>query len=136
MSRGVTALALGGAAALHAAWASGSTWPAADSDALADLVVGRRPFPSARDTAVVAVLLGAATVVIAAPAREGRHAGRWHRRARQAVGIAMLGRGVAGLALVATGAYSTTEIYRRWDTRLYSPLCIALGVSALAAAAD
>jgi len=134
-ARAVTALALGGAAALHAAWACGSTWPAADRDALADLVVGRRPFPSRRDTAAVAVALGAATVVVAAPPRTGR-AAPWHRRARRAIGVVLLARGAAGLVLVATGAYPTADIYRRWDTRLYSPLCLALGLGALRSSQD
>ncbi len=35
------AAGLAGAAAIHALWASGSTWPASDSDALATLGVGR-----------------------------------------------------------------------------------------------
>jgi hypothetical protein len=130
-----TTLGLGAAAALHVAWAAGITWPAADSDDLADLVVGKRPFPSPRDTAVVAVLLSAATVIVAAPARDGRR-GRWHRRAKSAIGLTMIGRGVAGFVLVPTGVYEAGDLFRRWNAQVYSPLCCALGAGALTTAAN
>ncbi len=132
-----TALALLGAAALHAAWAAGSTWPRSTSDGLADLVVGRRPFPSPAACAAVAGLLvgGAAvtgTVVGDLPALERASPvdPRWPVRA---LAVVMALRGVAGLVTSGLGLGSPAEEYRRHDLTLYSPLCLALGAGALLA---
>jgi len=125
LARLTATIGLGAAAAVHAAWASGSTWPTDGPDELADLVVGRPPFPSTRDTWVVAALLAGATVTVAAPPSKGR-LGPWHRRARASLAAVLFARGAAGLVGSATGLFSTSAAFRRWNLGLYSPLCLVL----------
>lgn len=132
------AVALAGAAAVHAAWAAGSTFPAADRTALAELVVGRPPFPSAGLTAAVATALAAAAAVIGERAIHSTpRPGRWEAlsgAAAWAVSGALLVRGVGGLVWGAAGATPGAEPFRYWDLRLYSPLCVLIGLGAASVA--
>ena len=122
---------LGAAAVVHAAWARGSTWPAASRDDLADLVVGRRPMPSSTACAAVAGLLTTAVALVVAragvvPVPEGRATWVVHRGA-DAVAAVLTLRGMAGLVVSGAGLGSATPLFRRWDLRLYSPACLVLG---------
>ncbi len=128
-----TALGLGSAAVLHAWWAAGSTWPRRNADELADLVVGKRPFPSARDTWAVAGLLAGATGSIAA--RAGLFAVPTGLQplvglSTRVVSGALLARGGGGLVVNALGVGDVTDEFRYYDVRVFSPLCLALGAGA------
>ena len=124
-----------GLASLHVAWAAGSSWPAKDRDALADLMAGRAgglvPAPAACLT--VAMLLGCASGLVA-----GRPQCLPALRRAGAAGVAIvLGvRGACGLAgrtdLVSPG--STSPGFRRLDRRYYAPLCLCLAAGAASSA--
>ncbi len=118
---------LGVAALVHAAWASGVTWPAASADELADLVVGSRPFPRPAATWAVSGALAAAAVVVAAGATDRGGKVGWVRLASRAVAAALLLRGAGGLVVSGAGLGTATASFRRGDLRVYSPLCLALG---------
>jgi hypothetical protein len=136
LATNLTVTGLFGIAAIHALWASGGgTRPARSQDELADLVVGLRPFPSSPATWAVAALIaiGAGLVVSASHRTEfGRHSG-----AARGVGPSMTDRcvlvvlairGVVGFVSSVFNVGESTDVYRRWDLLLYSPLCIALAV--------
>ena len=140
--RGAGALAIGGlgaAALLHAAWARGSTWPSDDLDQLTDLVVGRRAsatesgFPDARASWMVAGLLSSAAGLTAVraglvPFPGGRTA--WPVRVGTTVAASvLLARGAGGLMVSGLDLATTTPTFRRWNLRLYSPFCLALGAA-------
>ncbi len=122
------ATGVGAAGAVHAAWGAGSTWPAASSDELADLVVGKRPMPGPPECAAVTVLLGAATVgtALATVGRTGPIVGLARRGSSIAAGV-LLVRGAGGLAAEALEIGDLAPEFRRWNRRLYSPLCVVLG---------
>lgn len=123
----IAAVGLAGAAAVHLLWASGSSWPAKDYDDLANLVVGRGPFPSRPLTAVVAGLLMTASTIAVAANRPAPAQSWVVRIGPKIVAATLLVRGVVGLAVSARGVGQASEQFRQWDLRLYSPLCIALG---------
>jgi hypothetical protein len=114
---------LAGAAALHVAWGTGSSWPAATRRELADMVAGTDVFPdrSACFTVAAALSVAAGVVAVGADGPVGRAA-----RACIAGGLAV--RGVAGL----TGS---TRLLVPWtpsprfvglDRRVHGPLCLAI----------
>ncbi len=130
------AVSLAGIAALHLAWAFGSTFPAADARSLARTVVGGNTFPSSGASATVAGLLGIASALVAARAHPASSFGRRLPTVltRPAViGVAfILGlRGVGGLISGALGLPKTTSTFRLLDLVLYSPLCLSLGAAIL-----
>ncbi len=118
---------------LHALWAAGSTWPRRNADELADLVVGKRPFPSARDTSVVAGLLAGAKGSVAARASlvpvPAELQSLVSLSAKVVAGV-LLARGVGGLVAGVFGVGNVTDEFRYYDARIYSPLCVALGAGA------
>jgi len=126
------AVTLTGAAALHGLWASGSTWPTSSADELADLVVGRRPMPGRAACAAVAVLLtGAAVATAHATIGTARSAGGSARRSRTVAAFAsaaLLARGLGGGVAEAAAIGHSSPEFSRWNRRLYSPLCVALGL--------
>jgi Protein of unknown function (DUF3995) len=131
----LAAAGLGGLAALHALWATGSPWPLADRAALADAVAGRRRFPSTAACLSVAGLLATAAGVVA-----GRPRGLPRLRRAGAAGVtaALAVRGALGLAgrtdLISPGA--TSARFRSLDRRLYSPCCLALAALSAPAASS
>lgn len=125
------AVTLAAAAMLHGAWAAGSPWPATHQDELADLVVGKRPMPGPVACAVVAGTLGVASAATAAavlesPTRPGTSPAR---RLARVTAAGMLARGTAGLVAGALDLGTATPTFRRWDRRVYSPLCVGLAAS-------
>jgi hypothetical protein len=120
---------LTGLAALHAAWALGSSWPAGSRSELAEAVLssgerdrlgGGLPAP-ALTSAVALALLGAAGVVRSVAAGATSPA---VRRAAWGVAAAFAARSVAYLpAHLGSGR---GERYLRLDRALYAPLCFAL----------
>lgn len=122
--------ALVAASAIHVLWATGSSWPETDRGALADLVVGTRPFPGAGPTALVAAALAAGAAVVgwrAGLVAIGDSRGRLCRYATVAVAAALLIRGAGGLVASAFELMEATDVYRTWDLRLYSPGCLIVG---------
>lgn len=120
---------LGAIAVLHAVWAVGVPWPASSMDALADTVLGRRPFPPPALTWVVVLLLVAAIGLVIAWQRATST--RWVRLLRLATyviaGVLLL-RGIAGELASITGIEGSTTRYRILDIVLYSPLCLWAGL--------
>ena len=119
--------ALAGASALHALWATGSSWPTSSPGELADLVVGRRPMPGPAACATVAAALAVAAGATACTTsgRPGRLTGPSHTMATVA-SAALLVRGVGGIAADLAGMVDATPAFRRWNRRLYNPLCVTL----------
>jgi hypothetical protein len=126
----VTAAGLGAIAALHLAWAAGSSFPFPDRAALADRVIGSNTVPGAGPCVAVA-----AALTIAGAAVGGLVPGPPPLARTMSVGVAavLATRGVLGLAgrtdLVSPGSESVA--FRRLDRRVYSPLCLALSIGAL-----
>ena len=109
-------------AALHGAWAAGSTWPLDDRRRLAQVVVGSEELPSAAAcVSVTALLTGAAGLVAGYP----RGAPRLSRLGTAGVVATLTVRGLAG-AVGLTTRKGDSEEFAYWDRRLYSPLCLVL----------
>ena len=128
-----TATALGGLAALHVLWATGSTFPVRDADEFAETFLGvdgvGSPGPGAC-LAVAGALGAAAGAVLVRGASTPSHApSTTTSLASLAVrgASAVLGaRGLAGLLVSGTGLRRTSERFRSLDLSVYSPLCLAL----------
>lgn len=131
-SGAAAAAALWAIAFVHALWATGSNWPADDRDSLADLVVGIRPFPSNSATWIVAIALVAAGGIIAWRAGVSTFGGSDRpiaRYAAWAIVAVFLLRGAAGFVVSGFEFREAAEPFLYWDLRLYSPLCLALGLA-------
>ncbi|MFN0089932.1 MAG: DUF3995 domain-containing protein [Acidimicrobiales bacterium] len=125
----VAATALAGASTLHALWAPGSSWPAGTPDELADLVVGGRPMPDRAACGIVAASLALAAGATACSSSGA--AGRVTDTCRglaALVSAALVARGVGGIAADVGNFGDVSPSFRRWNRRLYNPLCTALGV--------
>ncbi len=130
LAGGAAVGALGAATALHGIWAIGSTWPSTHHDALADLVVGRRPFPGSGLCWAATGLLASATAVTAThadllPLRCAGDSPPARRAATVLAGVLAI-RGATGLVASGLGLGTATPQYRRWNLALYSPLCLGL----------
>jgi hypothetical protein len=140
-----------GLAGLHAAWGTGSPWPATGRQALADAVIGTgtgghgstsngagtgRHVPGMPGPAACFAVSGALAAAGALTA--GWPARRWprlHRLGTCGVAGVLAGRGVLGLAgqTQMVSPLSGSERFLRLDRRVYSPACLALaGLSVLA----
>ncbi|MGE0000222.1 MAG: DUF3995 domain-containing protein [Ilumatobacteraceae bacterium] len=128
-----TVLALSAAGALHVAWAAGSTFPFRSREALNDAVIGRQVTPGPAECCAVAVLLGAASVVVATA---GRAHGRPSRAAAAGVALVLGARAAFGFAgrtdVLVRGSESPR--FRRLDRAVYSPICALLAAGAANAA--
>jgi hypothetical protein len=114
-------------AVLHAAWATGSSWPARDRRRLGHLVAGTERMPGRTECATVACTLAASSALVAGVGGARPSA----RAARAFVCGAFLVRGGAGI----TG---TTHHLVRWtlaaefvdrDRRWHGPLCLGIGAA-------
>ncbi len=114
------------------ALAAGSSWPAHDERAPAQLIVGSPTMPAQEASAVVA--LGD---------RRGGALRCWRRGhgaaavfARRAVGVGLLTRGLAGGVVAADvlGLPEPGSRFRELDNTVYRPLCLALGAATFASA--
>jgi len=119
------AAGLATAAGLHAAWATGSSWPATDRTRLADSVAGTPAMPEPSACWAVAATLAAAAGVTAGAG--GQH---------QLAVLARAGVTAALLARAATGLTGRTHLLVPWtpsqhsvhlDRRVYGPTCAILG---------
>jgi hypothetical protein len=132
---GASAVLLAGISALHVVWATGSGFPFADEQSMADTVAGTPRAPRAPETVVVAGLLAAAAALVAdvAPVPQG---------------IRRLGVGVVAAVLATRGALGVsgrTAVLVPWtpsdrfvelDRRYYGPLCLALALGAATSVRD
>ena len=120
------------ASAVHAAWGLRIQIPGVDGPALAEAVagVGEMPGPVAC-FAVAGALASAAALVAGVPPLPSRLV----LAGRAGVVIGVGGRGLLGIIgrtdLVAPG--EVTERFRRWDRRLYTPLCLGLAAGTVRA---
>ena len=116
---------LAAAAAVHVAWGLQVQIPGVDGAAMAEAVagVGDPPGPLAC-FAVAGALASAAALVEGLPVVPPALV----RAGRIGVVLGLGGRGLLGLTghtdLVAPG--EITDRFRRWDRRVYTPLCLAL----------
>ena len=126
-SERVTSGVLGAIGLLHVWW--GVRPRPADGSRATDAIVGSGKAPSRAACFAVAGLLGIASAGVAGLPRRPR----WISRGIQLGVAATLGtRGAFGLAgrtdLLVPG--STSPTFRRWDRRVYAPLCLALAAGA------
>ncbi len=129
---GASSIALWTIAGVHALWAAGSSWPAADRDRLADLVVGSRPFPSSALTWLVTAALIVAGGIVAWRSELTQLRGSdsvLARRVTLALAAVFLLRGIGGLVASGLALAEASDLFRSWDLRLYSPLCLVIGVA-------
>ncbi len=130
----VTSSVFGVAAAAHVAWGLRVTVPGVDAERMAEAVAGSGELPGpAACFAVAGALTAAAALVVGVPASRPALV----RAGRGGVALALGGRAALGLTghtdLVAPG--ELTDRFRRWDRRLYTPLCLALAAGAARAIA-
>ncbi|TIV69828.1 MAG: DUF3995 domain-containing protein [Mesorhizobium sp.] len=118
---------------LHVYWGIGGIWPGTDQASCARTVVGFRgvdEMPSAFASFAVAACLALATLwplalagVLAAPfPKEGLAA------TALLIGLVFLGRGIAGFSPW-WRRLTPEQPFARLDRRLYSPLCLLIGLS-------
>lgn len=126
-----TAATLAGIGAIHVAWGTGSAFPLADRDELADAVVGSDSVPGPAASFAVAALLGVAAGLVAdvlPVPRRVRAVGVGGAAAVLAVRSAF---GLAGRTeLLVPGSNSARFV--ALDRRFYAPLCGVLALGALA----
>jgi Protein of unknown function (DUF3995) len=134
---GVALVGFGGAAALHAAWALGATWPGVNRSDLALKVVGTTSFPSDVATWAVVGLLSTATALTANGSRTPT-GGRVSSLTTAGLGVT-----AAVLGVRAVGGFVTSTVrlvagqrvpFVPRDLLVYSPLCAALAVATTAVA--
>ena len=116
------------AGALHAIWATGSSWPAKSSKRLGEAVVGNaHAMPDARATWSVA----GAALFGAAVAAGGLGEGRAAVGLRRLMGAGLLARAIVGgdVALSTLRLPAPGERFRELDRRCYRPLFGVLGAS-------
>jgi len=115
---------LGAIGALHALWAVGSSWPAADRRRLAAAVAGTTQMPSHAASAKVSAALFGASALTAGTGGTAPAA----RLARDTTAAVLAVRGAAGV----TGrtdlllSWTPTEPFRSYDRRFHGPLCLLI----------
>lgn len=128
-----TAVALLAAGAVHAVWATGSSFPFETRSALNDAVVGRQASPRPADCVAVAVVLATAAGAVTIA---GRHDHRLARLVAAGVAAGFAIRAALGFAgrtrMLVPGSESATFV--RLDRRVYAPLCALLAAGAATAA--
>ncbi|QBE49551.1 DUF3995 domain-containing protein [Leucobacter triazinivorans] len=118
------------AGALHAVWASGSTWPAKNAKRLRAAVAGSaKAAPSPEATWAVSGAAFTAGAVVAGGLGEGRAA----VGLRRLIGLGLLARAAAGgeAALALLGLPAAGKRFRELDRRFYRPLFGVLGLAVL-----
>jgi len=132
----VSAAAFAGISAIHVLWATGSSWPLPDFDALTDAVAGQGPAGAPGPLACLGAA-GAFATAAAVLAGVPRDRPRIRRAAATGVVAVLTVRGAFGLAgrtdLLVPG--STSSRFRSMDRRFYAPLCVTMAVLALPATA-
>ena len=127
-----TAVTLAAAAAVHVAWGLQVQIPGVDGAAMTEAVAGHGDPPGPLACfAVAGALASAAALVEGLPVVPPVLV----RAGRVGVALGLGGRGLLGLTghtdLVAPG--EITDRFRRWDRRVYTPLCLALAAGSVRA---
>lgn len=131
----ITATTLGAVAALHAAWAAGSTWPYKDPTTLTRSVVGIPESGDFPPPGLTLVVTGALTVTAGAALARTANSEKIRRTARllSLPAAAVLAvRGVGGFAQSLLHPQAATPEFTRNDLRIYSPLCLGLAAGLVA----
>ncbi|WFB06074.1 DUF3995 domain-containing protein [Streptomyces sp. LX-29] len=123
--------ALLAAGALHVVWVF-SPWPLKSWGDFAATLVGvdESQRPSGPETLAVAGVLGTAAGLVLTGSRptSNRWAGSWPVRAGMWTVAGVLGaRGLGGFAVSGLSLGDAPAVFRHWDLRLYSPICVTLG---------
>jgi len=116
---------LAAASVVHATWALGGSWPAADRRSLAESVAGSAEMPGALACGVVSAALAAAAALTAGVGADHSVA----VLSRAAVAAALLARAGTGLA-GRTGLlvpWTPSQHFVELDRRLYGPVCGVVG---------
>lgn len=119
----------------HFVWSAGGTWPINNGNEklLAQTVVGSagvEKMPPRWMSLLVALLTLAATICAMALA-DHDGGGWWLSVGGVALGLVFLARGLLGFS-ARWQAQTPTEPFRSNDRKLYSPLCLVLGIGFLA----
>lgn len=133
LARFTSWVGLTAAGALHAIWATGSTWPARNTKELADATVGTsKEVPSREGTWAVAGLAFTGAVIGAGGLGEGRAV----VAARRIAGGALLARAATGGApvLAVMGYPNPSARFRELDRKYYRPFFAVLGLALIVGA--
>lgn len=123
------------AGAIHAVWASGSSWPERNRKRLGEAVVGSaKQQPDAQATLAVSGLAFAGGAVAAGALGEGK----FIVGVRRVAGLALIARAAFGgaAALDALGMNEPGKRFEDLDRRFYRPAFAVLGVAMLLGAKD
>ena len=123
-------------AGLHVAWGMGSAFPVSVRTDLADVVAGSDVVPGPAACFAVAGALLCAAGVVAGAARTGAPVLRAGAGVVTAAFAARAVMGITGATAFLAPGGTTTERFRRLDRRVYSPLCAAIALASLPAAAS
>ena len=85
------------------------------------------PGPTACATVAAALAVAAGATACAASGRPGRLT-HHSRTMASVVSASLLVRGVGGIAADLAGKVDATPAFRRWNRRLYNPLCVTLAI--------
>lgn len=132
----IAAVLMAAAGLIHAFWAFGGVWPAADGRALAKAVTGEKQerMPDMAACLIVFALLASAAVIVSDRAGLLDLPGpNWIVTVGAWVIVAVLAaRGLVGL-ITSLWARRATR-YQRLDVAVYSPLCLVIAALCLPAA--
>lgn len=133
LTSALTGTALLGLAGSHAYWGLGGTWPGHDPESLSRKVFAgedqQLPPPAACFTVAGALTLPVVALVLAGRPGPLQPASR---RICQAAAVALLGRG--GLGFTLPRFTQANPEFRDLNRKIYSPLCLALGLGMLRSA--
>jgi hypothetical protein len=129
---GVAAVALAALSALHLYWAFGGQSAKA---AVVPTVDGRPTFAPSRSATVVVAALLAVSALILVGAISSWTPTVLYRIGAAGLGLVLLARAIGDGRTVGFSKRVRDTAFARNDTRLYSPLCLFLGASALLVAA-
>ena len=116
-------------AAVHAIWATGSSWPLPDRRSLARTVYRSEEMPSATACLAVSTLLPVGAGLVAGFPRKAPRLGRVGGAGAGVLALGGLGGAVGFVPRLMLGhepEQCVSEVFVRWDRRLYSPLCLLL----------
>jgi hypothetical protein len=121
-------------AAIHIAWAFGSTWPVRSREDLVELVVGQtreHPFPS-RNACLAVALCFVLVTGFFGHAASSHSESAWSELGTYIIASVFVVRGLGGFAERFLRPSVRNLPYDHWNRVLYSPLCLVLAALTLA----